>query len=62
MLGEDRVGGPVTTAEIEAVAEPLGVRRAYRTVLGPRRFALQVIRAVVDGHDATTPTAGSHPG
>jgi hypothetical protein len=24
MLGEDRVGGPVTTAEIEAVAEPLG--------------------------------------
>jgi hypothetical protein len=26
MLDEDRVGGPVTTAEIEAVAEPLGVR------------------------------------
>jgi hypothetical protein len=24
MLGEDRVGGPVTTAEIEAAAEPLG--------------------------------------
>jgi hypothetical protein len=64
MLGEDRVGGPVTTAEIEAVAEPLWVRRArsYRTVLGPRRFALQVIRAVVDGHDATAPIAGSHPG
>ena len=24
MLGEDRVDGPVTSAEIEAVAEPLG--------------------------------------
>ena len=24
MLGEDRVGGPVTTAKIVAVAEPLG--------------------------------------
>ena len=33
MLGEDRVGGPVTTAEIEAVAEPLGC--VVRDLIGP---------------------------
>lgn len=63
MLGEDRGGGLVTSAEIEAVGEPLGC--VVRHLIGPFsahwRFAVQVVRAVVDGHDASVPTAGSHP-
>jgi hypothetical protein len=50
----------ITFRSVSPGASPRSaLMRSYRTVLGPRRFALQVIRAVVDGHDAWSRGPGS---